>query len=69
MQHEKPFGYADWICRFINETMPEVVLEIILNRDNEMIDEKELTVAWISSSEMLADGVTKALPTETFRKH
>lgn len=32
----------------------------------ELIDEKELTVAWVSSSEMLADDMTKALPTETF---
>ncbi len=35
----------------------------------ELIDEKELTVPWVSSSEMLADGMTKALPTETFRRH
>ncbi len=35
----------------------------------ELIDEKELTVAWISRSEMLADGITKALPTETFQRH
>lgn len=36
MQHEKPFGSADWICRFLNETMPDVVSEITLNGDNEM---------------------------------
>lgn len=35
----------------------------------ELIDEKELTVAWVSSSEMLADVMTKALPIETFRRH
>lgn len=35
----------------------------------ELINEKELTVAWVSSSKMLADGMTKALPTETFQKH
>ena len=35
----------------------------------ELIDEKELTVVWVSSSEMLADSMTKALPTEMFRKH
>ena len=35
----------------------------------ELIDEEELTIAWVRSSEMLADGMTKALPTETFRRH
>ena len=35
----------------------------------ERIDENELIVVWVSSSEMLADGMTKVLPTETFRKH
>ncbi len=31
-----------------------------------IIDEKKLTVARVSTSEMQADGMTKALPTETF---
>lgn len=35
----------------------------------ELVNEGELTVKWIPSSEMLANGMTKALPTETFRKH
>ncbi len=35
----------------------------------ELIDKEELTVAWVSSSEMLADGITKTLPTETFQTH
>lgn len=35
----------------------------------ELIEEGELIVSWIPSSEMLADGMTKALPTETFRNH
>ncbi len=35
----------------------------------ELIDEEEPTIAWVSSSEMLADGMTKTLPTETFRRH
>ena len=35
----------------------------------ELIYKKELTVGWVSSSEMLSDGMTKALTTETFRKH
>ena len=35
----------------------------------ELVNEGELTVKWIPGSEMLADGMTKALPTETFRKH
>lgn len=34
----------------------------------ELFNEGELTVKWIPSSEILADGMTKALPTETFRK-
>lgn len=35
----------------------------------ELVNEGELTVKWIPSSEMLADGMTKALPTGAFRKH
>lgn len=35
----------------------------------ELIEEGELIVTWIPGSEMLADGMTKALPTEAFRKH
>lgn len=35
----------------------------------ELVNEGELTIKWVPSSEMLADGMTKALPTETFRKH
>ena len=35
----------------------------------ELVNEGELTVKWIPSSEMLADGMTNALSTETFRKH
>lgn len=35
----------------------------------ELVNKGELTVKWIPSSEMLADGMIKALPTETFRKH
>ena len=35
----------------------------------ELVNEKKLTVACVSSFEMLADGMTKALPTETFRRH
>lgn len=35
----------------------------------ELIEEGELTVSWIPGSQMLADGMTKALPTEMFRKH
>lgn len=35
----------------------------------ELIEEGELTVTWIPGSEMLADGMTKALPTEIFKKH
>lgn len=35
----------------------------------ELVNEGELTIKWVPSAEMLADGMTKALPTETFRKH
>lgn len=35
----------------------------------EWIEEAELIFMWIPGSEMLADGMTKALPTETFWKH
>lgn len=35
----------------------------------ELVNEGELTIKWIRGSEMLADGMTKALPTEVFRKH
>ena len=35
----------------------------------ELVNEGELTVEWIPGSKMLADGMTKALPNETFRRH
>ncbi len=35
----------------------------------ELVNEGELIVKWIPGSEMLADGMTKALPIETFRKY
>ncbi len=35
----------------------------------ELVNEGELTVKWILGSEMLADGMTKALSTKTFRKY
>ena len=35
----------------------------------ELVNEGELTIKWIPGSEMLADGMTKGSPTETFRKH
>lgn len=35
----------------------------------ELINEKELTAKWISSFEMLANGMTKELSAKTFRKY
>ena len=35
----------------------------------ELVNERKLTVKWIPGFEMLANGMTKALSTETFRKH
>ena len=35
----------------------------------ELVNERALTVQQIPGSEMLADGMIKALPIETFRKH
>ncbi len=35
----------------------------------EFVNEGELTIKWIPGSDMLADDMTKALPTETFRRH
>lgn len=35
----------------------------------ELVNEKELTIRWVPGSEMLADGMTKELPNEIFRKH
>lgn len=35
----------------------------------ELVNEGELTIGWVPSSGMLANGVTKALPTETFKRH
>lgn len=35
----------------------------------ELVNEKELTIRWVPGSEMLADGMTKGLANETFRKH
>lgn len=35
----------------------------------ELINEKELIVAWVPSARMLADGFTKALTIDTFKRH
>ena len=35
----------------------------------ELVDEGELKVKWIFSTNMLTDGSTKALSTDTFRRH
>lgn len=34
-----------------------------------LIEEKELNIKWLDSSKMLANDMTKTLPTETFQKH
>lgn len=35
----------------------------------ELVSEGELTIEWVPSSEILANEMTKALSTETFKKH
>ena len=35
----------------------------------ELISEKEIIVAWVPSARMLADGFTKALTIDTFKRH
>lgn len=35
----------------------------------ELVNEKKLTIEWVSGTKMLVDGMTKALPTKTFQKH
>ena len=35
----------------------------------ELVNERELTIEWISGLEMLVDSMIKSLPTKTFRKH
>lgn len=35
----------------------------------ELVNDKELTIEWVSSAKMLADGMTKALPADQFKKH
>lgn len=35
----------------------------------ELVNEGELTIKWIPGLDMLANGMTKTLPTETFWKH
>lgn len=34
-----------------------------------LVEDRELTIDWIESSQMLADGLTKALPTALFKRH
>lgn len=34
-----------------------------------LISERELTIDWVSSFQMLANGMMKTLPTKMFRKH
>ena len=35
----------------------------------ELVNKRELTIEWIPRSKMLANGIIKALPNETFQKH
>lgn len=35
----------------------------------ELVNERKLTIEWIPGSKILADEMTKTLPTETFRKY
>lgn len=34
-----------------------------------LVDEGKITIKWISSADMLADGMMKALPIKTFKKY
>lgn len=36
---------------------------------HKLVDKGEFTIKWIPGSEMLVDGMTKALPTKTFKRH
>ena len=44
-------------------------IDVLHHYIRELVNEKKLTIVWIPGSKMLADGMTKSLPTEMFRKY
>ena len=44
-------------------------INVIYHHIQELMENRELAIEWISSSNMLADGLTKALPVGPFKKH
>lgn len=44
-------------------------IDVVHHHVRELVEEGELSVEWIPSSIMLAEGLTKALPAGPFKKH
>ena len=44
-------------------------IDVIHHYVRELVENRELAIEWISNSNMLADGLTKALPAEPFKRH
>ena len=44
-------------------------IDVIYHHVRESVENRDLAIEWISNSNMLASGLTKALPTGHFKKH
>ena len=44
-------------------------IDVMHHYVRELVENGELAIEWISSSNMLADGLTKALPIGPFKRH
>lgn len=44
-------------------------IDVMHHHVQELVENRELAIKWISSSNMLADGFTKTLPTGPFKRH
>ena len=44
-------------------------IDVIYHHIRRLVKDREISIEWISSNDMLADGLTKALPTGTFKRH
>lgn len=44
-------------------------IDVIYHHVRGLVEDGKLTINWIESSKMLADGLTKAFPTALFKRH
>ena len=44
-------------------------IDVMYHYVRELMENEELAIEWVSSSNMLADGLMKALPAGSFKRH